>query len=250
MYYVKSNDNILKSLYNDMKEIRMEVVFPFLLKVHDDYYKSIITINELYEIIRLCISYVFRRFICNIPTASLNKTFATMKNFIDDKDYLTSIKSFFIQLDSYKEFPDDKKFTDTFIIKDLYNTTRCRYILDRLENWDNKSVVSLENLTIEHIIPQTPQLSLEWITTLGSDWKNIQKKYLHTIGNLTLTAYNSEMSNYSFYKKLNMNGGFKESALRLNKYVILQNTWGEKQVEERALLLSDIAKKVWSYPYI
>src|SRR5690606_15529521 len=121
MYYVKSNDNILKSLYNDMKEIRMEVVFPFLLKVHDDYYKSIITINELYEIIRLCISYVFRRFICNIPTASLNKTFATMKNFIDDKDYLTSIKSFFIQLDSYKEFPDDKKFTDTFIIKDLYN---------------------------------------------------------------------------------------------------------------------------------
>lgn len=66
---------------------------------------------------------------------------------------------------------------------------RRRYILGRLENWDNKSIVSLDNLTIEHIIPQNPRLSSEWIAALSSDWKEVQKKYLHTIGNMTLTAW-------------------------------------------------------------
>jgi predicted transport protein len=120
--------------------------------------------------------------------------------------------------------------------------------LSRLENWDNKSVVSLDNLTIEHIIPQNPHLSSDWITVLGSDWSEIQKKYLHTIGNMTLTAYNSEMSDSSFDEKLDMVGGFKESALRLNKYVVSQKTWAEPQVNERAALLGEVAKKAWPYP--
>ena len=88
--------------------------------------------------------------------------------------------------------------------------------------------------TIEHIIPQNPHLSADWVSTLGSDWEEIQKKYLHTIGNLTLTAYNSEMSDSPFADKLTMDGGFQQSALRLNKYVVTQITWGEPQVNERA----------------
>jgi predicted transport protein len=126
--------------------------------------------------------------------------------------------------------------------------SRCRYILGQLENWDNKSVVSLDNVTIEHIIPQNPQLSTDWISTLGSDWSETHKKYLHTIGNLTLTTYNSEMSDSSFTEKLNMPGGFKESALRLNKYVVSQTMWGKAQVNERAAQLGEIAIKVWPYP--
>ncbi len=125
---------------------------------------------------------------------------------------------------------------------------RCRYILGRLENWDNKSVVSLQNLTIEHIIPQNPHLSSDWIAALGSNWSEVQKKYLHTIGNLTLTAYNSEMSDSSFAEKLDMAGGLRESALRLNKYVVMQSAWGEQQVNERATQLGEVAKKAWPYP--
>jgi predicted transport protein len=128
--------------------------------------------------------------------------------------------------------------------------SRCRYILGQLENWDNKSVVSLGNVTIEHIIPQNPQLSADWISTLGSDWSETHKKYLHTIGNLTLTTYNSEMSDSSFTEKLNMPGGFKESALRLNKYVVSQTMWGKVQVNERAAQLGEIAIKVWTYPIL
>ena len=95
---------MLKSLYGDMKAIRMEVAYPFLLKIHDDCDKNLITIEELQEILRLCISYVLRRAVCDMPTNSLNKTFATMKNDIKPGDYLNSVKAFFILLDSYKEF--------------------------------------------------------------------------------------------------------------------------------------------------
>lgn len=248
MYFVRSDDEVLKSLYGDMRAIRMEVAYPFLLKVHEDCQKGLLTASELREIVQLCVSYVLRRAVCNIPTNSLNKTFATMKNDIRTDDYLNSVKAFFILLDSYKEFPTDKQFISEFLSRDIYNMNRCRYILSRLENWDNKSVVSLKNLTIEHIIPQNPHLSAEWIAALGSGWSEIQKKYLHTIGNLTLTAYNPEMSDSSFSEKLDMAGGFKESALRLNKYVVMQSTWGERQVKERADKLGELAQKVWPFP--
>jgi len=248
MYFVRSGDTLLKSLYGDMKTIRMEVAYPFLLKVHDDCDKGLISIKGLREIIRFCVSYVLRRAVCNIPTNSLNKTFATMKNDVKPSDYLNSVKAFFILLDSYKEFPNDERFLATFLTRDIYNMNRCRYILGRLENWDNKSVVAMDNLTIEHIIPQNLHLSPDWAASLGSDWNEIQKKYLHTIGNLTLTAYNSEMSNSPFTDKLTMDGGFQQSALRLNKYVVTQTSWGEVQVNERATQLGEIAKKAWPYP--
>ena len=248
MYFAKSDDAILKTLYEDMKAIRMDVAYPFLLKIHDDCDNGMITLEELREIVRLCVSYILRRAVCDIPTNSLNKTFATIKNDIRPNDYFNSVKAFFVLLDSYKEFPNDDRFISTFLSRDIYNMNRCRYIMERLENWDNKSVVSLENLTIEHIIPQNPHLSADWIANLGNEWREIQKKYLHTIGNLTLTAYNSEMSDSSFAEKLDMSGGFKESALRLNKYVVMQSTWGESQIKKRAAQLGEIAKKVWVYP--
>jgi uncharacterized protein with ParB-like and HNH nuclease domain/predicted transport protein len=248
MYFARSEDPVLKSLYGDMKIIRMDVAYPFLLKIHDDYNNGLITIEELREIIQICVSYVLRRAVCDIPTNSLNKTFATMKNEIKPSDYLNSVKAFFILLDSYKEFPDDRRFLNTFLTRDIYHMNRCGYILGRLENWDNKSVVVMDNLTIEHIIPQNPNLSDDWIAALGSNWSEIQKKYLHTIGNLTLTAYNSEMSDSSFADKLKMDGGFQQSALRLNKYIVTQTSWGETQVNERAIQLGELAKKAWSYP--
>lgn len=248
MYFVRSDDINIKALYGDMKAIRMEVAYPFLLKVHGDLEKGLITIEELREILQFTVSYVLRRAICGIPTNSLNKTFATMKNSIKTSDYLNSVKAFYNLLDAYKEFPKDDRFLTDFLSKDIYNMNRCRYILECLENKDNKSVVALDNLTVEHIIPQNPHLSEDWRLSLGDDWKEIQKTYLHTVGNLTLTAYNSEMSDAPFNEKCEMVGGFKESALRLNKYVVAQTIWGESQIKERAAMLGEIAINVWPFP--
>ena len=97
-------------------------------------------------------------------------------------------------------------------------------------------------------MPQNKNLSSEWQVDLGAEWQEVQKKYLHTIGNLTLTAYNSEMSDRPFLEKMDMSGGFKESALRLNKYVVLQNKWNEKHIQERANELAKKAESIWPYP--
>ena len=150
--------------------------------------------------------------------------------------------------DTYKEFPDNDKFNAAFIVRDIYNMRIRNYILSRLENYKNKASIVIENFTIEHIMPQNKNLSMAWQKDLGENWREIQKKYLHTIGNLTLTAYNSEMSDRSFMEKKNMSGGFKESALRINNYVVLLNEWNEKHIQERAKDLAKKAELIWPYP--
>lgn len=248
MVFVRSKNATIKSLYDDINNLRMEVAYPFLLKVHNDYAEGIIIENDLIEIIKMCISYVFRRSICDIPTNSLNKTFATLRNEIRSDDYMNSIKAFFVLRDDYKEFPDDDKFTAAFISRDIYNMRSRNFILSHLENYGNKAPIIIENYTIEHIMPQNSNPSDEWKKSLGDNWKEVQKTYLHTIGNLTLTAYNSEMSDKPFMIKMDMTGGFKESALRLNAYLVKLTEWNEKHIRERANLLADKAKEIWEYP--
>lgn len=248
MVFKRSSNPALKSLYEDINDLRMEVSYPFLLKVHNDYAEGIISEDDLKLIIRLCISYVFRRSICDIPTNSLNKTFATLRNEIRQDDYVNSIKAFFVMRDDYKEFPNNDKFTAAFVSRDIYTMRSRNFILSHLENYGNKAPIIIENYTIEHIMPQNSNLSPEWQQMLGTNWREVQKTYLHTIGNLTLTAYNSEMSDHPFMVKMDMEGGFKESALRLNAYVVKLTEWNEQRIKERASLLADKAKQIWAFP--
>ena len=246
--FKRNADPDLKKLYEDIIELRMEVSYPFLLKIHHDCNKEIIKSDELKEILKLCISYVMRRAICAIPTNSMNKTFATLKNYVKLDDYLNSVKAFFVMQGTYKEFPDNDKFKGAFMSRDIYTMRVRNYILSRLENFENKAPIIIENYTIEHIMPQNKNLSSAWQADLGTGWQEVQKKYLHTIGNLTLTAYNSEMSDRSFMEKMNMPGGFKESALRLNRYVVSLNEWNEQHIQERAKELAKKAESIWPYP--
>lgn len=250
MVFRRSDDSRLESLYTDIGDLRMEVAYPFLLKVHSDCAEDLITPDDLIEIIKMCISYVFRRSICDIPTNSLNKTFATLRNEIKPDDYMNSIKAFFVLRDDYKEFPDNDKFAKAFETRDIYNMRSRNFILSHLENYGNKAPIIIENYTIEHIMPQNSNPPDEWKKMLGSNWREVQKTYLHTIGNLTLTAYNSEMSDNPFMVKMDMEGGFKESALRLNAYLVKLTEWNEQHIKERSALLVDKAEKIWAYPEI
>lgn len=226
----------------------MDVASPLLIKVYYDYENNIISKNEFMEILSLCENYVFRRAICEIPTNSLNKTFNVAVRSIKDNDYVNSIKAFFVILDSYKRMPLDDEFVKELKNRDIYNMRIRNYILSKFENFNNKSHITIENFTVEHIMPQNKNLSEAWKKDLGENYREIQKEYLHKIGNLTLTAYNSEMSDRSFQEKLNMTGGFKESALRLNSYVVKQTTWNKNTIDERANELCELAKSIWQYP--
>ncbi|MGM9532603.1 GmrSD restriction endonuclease domain-containing protein, partial [Intestinibacter sp.] len=250
IYYANSGDKQLDYVFKDIKALNMDVASPFLIKVYCDYENKVIEKDGFIEILRLCETYVFRRSITGIPTNSLNKTFNLAVRSIIKDNYINSVKAFFIMLDSYKEFPSDEDFVDKLKFKDIYNMRTRNYILSKFENFDNKSPITIENYTVEHIMPQNKNLSEAWKNALGENYDEIQKKYLHTIGNLTLTAYNSEMSDRSFEDKLNMHGGFRESALRLNSYVVKQITWNKDTIEQRADELCELAKSIWKYPVL
>ncbi len=87
------------------------------------------------------------------------------------------------------------------MVKDVYNFQRRNYLLRKLENHDRRERVIIASFTIEHIMPQNPNLSPDWQQELGPDWKDVQNRNLHIIGNLTLTGYNSEMSDLTVPSK-------------------------------------------------
>jgi len=111
-----------------------------------------------------------------------------------------------------------------------------------------KERVAVDEYTIEHILPQNPNLSTAWKLALGPEWERVQKQWLHTLGNLTLTGYNAEYSDRAFTEKRDMTGGFKESPLKLNAGLGLLDAWNEAAIQERAGRLADQALAVWAAP--
>lgn len=235
----------------DINALKVDVAYPFLLEVYDDYSQSLLTRVEFIKVLRLVESYVFRRTICGLPTNSMNKTFATLTKEIDKSNYLESVESAFLSKDTYKRFPQDEEFRREFIIKDVYNLRIRNYLIRKLENQErSKELVNVEEYTIEHIMPQNPKLSLAWQMELGESWQEIQKNYLHTIGNLTLTGYNSELSDRPFIEKRDIKDGFADSPLRLNRMLAKLERWNEIEIKNRAEALADAATRVWSFPSI
>ena len=244
----KETNKSLKDAFSDLRELKVNVSYPFLLKVYHDYKNSLLSVTDFENIVRLVESYVFRRAVCNIPTNSLNKTFATFGRSIKENCYLESIKAHFLLQSSYRRFPKDDEFFREIQVRDLYNFRSRSYWLRKLENYNRKERVDVNEYTIEHILPQNENLSQEWKQALGSEWEQIQEKYLHTLGNLTLTGYNSEYKDKFFTDKKEMKGGFKESPLRVNEGLRHIETWGEKEIKERAKQLAKRAITVWPVP--
>ena len=246
----KEEDKELKEAFSDLRELKVDVSYPLLLELYNDYKIGILSKNDFIEIIRLIESYVFRRAVCGIPTNSLNKTFASFGKSIIKEKYLESVKAHFNKMTSYRRFPNDEEFVTELTCRDLYNFRSRSYWLRRLENHDRKERVNVSEYTIEHILPQNNDLNLDWRRALGPDWEKIQQKYVHTIGNLTLTGYNTEYSDKFFTDKRDMKGGFRESPLKLNRGLANLETWNEETILQRAENLAKEALKVWQYPQL
>ena len=218
MHLGKEKDSELKALWSELRVLDVNVSYPFLMRVYNDYENGKIIKAEFITIIKATISYIVRRAICEIPTNSLNKTFATFYGKIKQDNYLSSILAEYVVKDSYRAFPTDEEFKTKFVTKEVYKLRIRNYLLEALENQGHKEPISItgNGYTIEHIIPQNSDLRKEWREMLGDKWHEVQKTYLHTIGNLTLTGYNSEMSDKPFTEKQQAEKGFKSSKLTLN----------------------------------
>lgn len=173
-YYVnmvlrKEANTDLKKLFTNILKLKVDVSYPFLLPVYNDYATEIITIEDFKEIIKLVENYVFRRAICGIPTNSLNKTFATLYKSINPSHYLESLKAIFQLMENYKRFPNDTEFEKEICLKDVYNFRSRNYLLHNLENYNRKEIVNTDDYTIEHIMPQNPKLNAKWQAMLGDN---------------------------------------------------------------------------------
>lgn len=246
----KEVDPRLKAAFHDIRELRVDVAYPLLLELYADFDGEVLERDDFLEAVRLIESYVFRRAVCSIPTNSMNKTFATFAKALKKDRYLESIMAHFLLMPSYRRFPSDEEFREKIKLRDLYNFRSRSYWLRRFENFGRKERVPVDEYTIEHIMPQNEDLTNEWKAALGEDWERIHERSLHTLGNLTLTGYNSEYSDRPFAEKRDMKGGFRQSPLKVNFGLGELDEWTEKTIIDRADRLAEEASGVWGFPSI
>ncbi|MFA4747846.1 GmrSD restriction endonuclease domain-containing protein [Helicobacter pylori] len=244
--FKKEADKDLNKALSFLVDLEMDVIYPLLLELYSDYKDGILSKQDFIPIIYLTESYICRRAVCGLGTNSLNKVFPSFTKHIQKDEYFKSLKAHFGYLTEKQRFPNNDEFKEHFITIDFYHFQKKEYFLERLENFERKERVYANEYTTEHIMPQT--LEEEWERDLGENFKAIHEKYLHTIGNLTLTGYNEKYSNNSFQEKRDMEKGFKQSPLRLNQSLKDLEVFGEKEIEKRANDLADWALKIWTYP--
>lgn len=241
-----------------IKQLEINVSYPFLLPVYDDYITNDIDKNTFIEVLRLIQSYTWRRFIVGLPTNALNKIFMTLYTDLDKSNYLKSIEKALIKKRSTQRFPNNIEIETALKDKDLYNTQAKNrlYYFEQMEHFRNPERVDLSSadITIEHIFPQNPDA--KWKSDISeTDYKLFSEKYLNTIANLTLSGNNGALSNKSFTEKRDMNKeegrqGYAFSNLWMNEVLKSKEVWNIEELEERFKLLYNRYTLIWKYPSI
>ena len=249
----KEDDPELRDAFDSLAELDFNVTLPFLLSAYDDYQNSLdnpninLTRDEFIRIVKFVESYCLRRSICDIPTNSMNKTFARLSKEINKQEYYNYFVAAMFEKDTYKRFPSNDEVQEKLLNQNMYSKRKIlNHILIAIENTEGKEFVSTENSTIEHIMPQN--LTKDWERELGPNYDEIHSTYLHTLGNLTLTPYNSELGDKSFFDKKTCDNGFCKSKLTLNEGLCELDKWTDKEIMNRTKQLSKKIINIWKYP--
>ena len=239
------NINIRRAL-NRLSRIEVTTAYPFLLNCYDGYSQKKITADEFVNILKTLENFMIRRFVCNIPTNQLNKIFPPLYSQVHSNglgNFVDGMKSIL----QNKGYPKDAEFKARLLDTKLYGAgdraVKIKLILESIEeSYDHKEQVSFDDLSIEHVMPQT--LTEYWQNHLSDDWEITHELLLHTIGNLTLTAYNPELSNDDFESKRNW---LSNSHLEINKYIKDKSAWKKEDIEKRSQHLTEIVLSIWTY---
>lgn len=242
----------IRSALEGLRKLNQTTVYLFLFRVFDDYEAGVIDSNELSRVLHFLLNYSIRRLVCEIGSNSLRGLYKTLYSrvFVREENkehYYDSIVSFMKQLTSKDVIPDDAEFTLALKERNLYRKNAlCKYLLVAIEN-QSKEKVETASLSIEHIMPQNKNLSKSWQEMLGENWRDQQERYLHTLGNLTLTGYNSELGDKPFdQKKRMLEDPENPTHIRiLYSDVLDQEVWNEATIQARASRLSEMILKLF-----
>lgn len=233
-----------------LRKLKQTTVYLFLFRVFDDYENGIINKNELARVLKMLLSYSIRRLVCEIGSNTLRGLYKTLYGRVFEQKenkntYYDSLVSFFLQQTSKNTIPSDNEFVTALQEKNLYSKNAlCKYLLCAIEN-QGKETLDTENLSIEHIMPQNKNLSMSWQKMLGENWQSVHEKYLHTLGNLTLTGYNSELGDKPFEKKKEKLEETITHIAVLYSDIKDKSEWNSVNMEKRAKRLAEIILKLF-----
>lgn len=225
--------------------------YPVLMIALDLRHREVISDEALARVVALIESFLVRRQLGRIPTNALNRLFVALiprlpldDTFVDVLHYELSRDRLYWQSDA--AIRDALQRVPFFHVGRGYQR---KMILERLErSYGHAEIVNFDevNLQVEHIMPQT--LSPEWrehLESLGQDPDEVHGALVHTLGNLTLTAFNGTLSNHPFERKAQI---YSDSHLELNKALAESEVWGRDQILARAEVLADQIAEVWPAP--
>jgi len=251
LYTSNSYCTEVNELLANLQRLKQTTVFLFLFKVFDDFNDGVIDENELVKVLRFLLHYSIRRMICEVGSNSLRGLYKTLyarvfANEDNKKHYYDAIVSFFMQLTSKDALVDDNTFVQALKYNNLYRKNAlCKFLLVDIEN-QGKEKLEIEELSIEHIMPQNKNLSTSWQKMIGEDvWKEVQDKYLHTLGNLTLTGYNSEYGDLPFVEKKKKIDEYQTKIVNLYSDVKSCDVWNAEAIEKRADRLSKVVLSIY-----
>lgn len=266
LYHSKNYSVLLKANFGDevvdasiarLNHLETVVCRPFYLVVLDRYKNGELSIKDVRAISNVVENYLFRRNICDVATNALNKIFLLLDRDIsklEGSSYVEKMKYILSMKKESGRFPTDTEFRQALSEKQVYKM-RGRYktyLFERYENWGTDEIkdvyqrIESGKYTIEHIMPQ--HLTPAWEEALGQDYKLVHEEWLHRLGNLTLTAYNSTYSNNTFLEKRDAENGFANSGIRMNIEIAKKDKWTLEEIEERSDRMVEKAISIWSYP--
>ena len=221
------------------------VADPLLLKVLADHGAGAIEGGEATRVFEFIDSYLLRQNICG-SSNNLNRAIPSSIAHMDSDQYAQSLETHIMGKKGKDKFPRDPAFGEMLTQTSLYESAAlCKYILERLERHYEKGgePVDLSGFQIEHVMPQ--ELSDDWKAALGPKHPEVHDKYLHTIGNLTLTMSNSELGNRGFASKRRI---YQDSKISLTRNLLKYEKWGKDEMDRRAAELAETAAKLWRCP--
>ena len=235
-----------KPLATAMRQVHLGSAHSLLImRLYECYEKNALSRDDFIRALNLISSYLIRRAVLGLQTRGYWSVFARIAHSISDE---SSFESFQVALARQNYiFPSDESFMQGIQDRDLYSLRICWHILTQLENAGQGEPSPTHEYSIEHIMPRTIDGVLEWQEMLGDEWKIVHQTWLHRLGNLTLTAYNSNYKNKPFEKKKTIEGGFNQSAVRLNEYVRNQAQWTASEMAQRGCILAKRAVKIWPH---
>jgi len=265
LYYKKiinpqyENDTDVRTQLHFINRLEINVAYPFLLEVYNDFFNNVINKATFIEVLEIVQSFTWRRFVVSLPTNALNKIFMRLYEDIDHSDYVNSIQKALMKKKSTQRFPRDNEVLDILKSRDMYGiqSKNRNYFLEKLENHENREPVKIDgnsDITVEHVFPQNPDI--KWKLELGElPYSEMKDKHLNTIANLTLSGNNGKLGNKYFTDKRDMNEegkeqGYKFSRLWLNKYLTSLEKWTPVEIEQRFKLIADRFLKIWKLPDI